>query len=326
MKKNIIFTFVRIFISVFFIYIILKNFNFKETLNIIKSANIFLLSFAYILIFFINILLALRFKYILEIYFKKKLSIFLIWKITMIGLFFNNFLPTSAGGDIVKIFYIVKDQQKKFLSGISILIDRYIGALSVMTMGTISILFYRGDGKIACYLILIFFSLLIFSFYFFSKRKFASFLYSRIKKIIPQFLDKKLLSLYNAINFYFTENKQNLKIAILLSFFLQILSIFSQYIIGLSIIKDNLNILIFFIFIPLIWTSTLIPSLGGLGIREYTYIFLFSDFIGKQNAYALSVLVLITVVLNSLIGGFIFLIFGIRQNQDFKRGMRVGFS
>ncbi|MFN4226850.1 MAG: lysylphosphatidylglycerol synthase transmembrane domain-containing protein [Candidatus Ratteibacteria bacterium] len=319
MKKNIFFTFIRIFISVFFIYIILKNFNFKETFQIIKSANFFLLSFAYLLIFFINFLLALRFKYILEIYFKKKLSIFLIWKITMIGLFFNNFLPTSAGGDIVKIFYVVKDQQKKFLSGISILIDRYIGALSIMTMGTISILFYKVNEKKVCYSIFAFFFFLIFFFCFFSKREIASFLYSKIKKVVPKFLDIKLLNLYNAINFYFTENRQNLKIAILLSFILQILSIFSQYIIGLSIVKDNLNILFFFIFIPLIWTSTLIPSLGGLGIREYTYIFLFSDFIGKQNAYALSVLVLISVVLNSLIGGFIFLIFNMKQSQDFKK-------
>ncbi|HOM27250.1 MAG TPA: lysylphosphatidylglycerol synthase transmembrane domain-containing protein, partial [bacterium] len=139
MKKNVIFTIVRILISVFFIYLILQKVNFKKISEIIKNANYLPLIFAFITIFSINFLLALRFKYILEIYFKKKLSYFLIWKLTMIGLFFNNFLPTSAGGDIVKIFYIVKEQEKKFLSGISVLIDRYIGALSIMIMGTISV-------------------------------------------------------------------------------------------------------------------------------------------------------------------------------------------
>ncbi len=231
----------------------------------------------------------------------------------MIGLFFNNFLPTSAGGDIVKIFYIVKDEQRKFLSGISILIDRYIGALSVIIMGTISIFLYNEEGKRFFYLILAF--LLIFSFYFFSKRKIASILYLPIRKFIPQFLNKILLNLYDAVNFYFTENRKNFKIAILVSFLLQILSIFSQYLICISIVKDNVNILLFFVFIPLIWISTLIPSLGGLGIREYTYIFLFSDIIGENNAYALSTLNFLSLILNSLIGGFIFLTFRLRQNK-----------
>jgi len=317
-KKNVIFTIVRILISVFFIYLILQKVNFKKISEIIKNANYLPLIFAFIIIFSINFLLALRFKYILEIYFKKKLSYFLIWKLTMIGLFFNNFLPTSAGGDIVKIFYIVKEQEKKFLSGISVLIDRYIGALSIMIMGTISVFFYKGIEKKIQYIIFAFLFFLLFTFFFFSKRKIALLFYSPVKKFIPEFLNRKLLNLYSSIYFYFTENSKNLKIAILISFILQILSIFSQYLIGVSIIKSNLNVLLFFVFIPLIWTSTLIPSLGGLGVREFTYIFLFSDFIGEQNAYALSILVLTTVVLNSLIGGFIFLTFETKRKLTEK--------
>lgn len=309
MNKNTLFNTVRIFISVFFIYLIFRQINFLNVFEILKNVNFFLFLITFILIFSINFLLALRFKYILEIYFKEKLSFFLVWKLTMIGLFFNNFLPTSAGGDIVKIFYVVKGQEKKFLSGISILIDRYIGALSVMTLGAVSVSLYRGVEKKFSYLIFLFLFLLIFSYFFFSKRKMASFFYNPIKKIIPPYLNDKLLNLYNSIHFYFTENIKNFIMAILISFVLQILSIFCQYLLGISIVKINLDILPFFIFIPLIWTSTLIPSLGGLGVREFTYIFLFSNFIGKQNASALSVLVLTTVILNSLIGGFVFLTF-----------------
>ncbi|MCM8804961.1 MAG: flippase-like domain-containing protein, partial [Candidatus Omnitrophica bacterium] len=253
--------------------------------------------------------------YILEIYFKKPISNLFIFKLTMIGQFFNNFLPTSAGGDLVKIFYIIKDEKKKFISGLSILVDRYVGALTVMIMGTISIFLYKGERTLH-YLILIFLFLLIFSYFFFSKRKFAHFLYLPIERIIPKFLNEKILNLYDSIHFYFTEDKKKFYIAILISFFLQILSIFSQYLIGVSILKTNLNILPFFIFIPLIWTSTLIPSLGGLGIREFSYIFLFSNFIGKENAYALSILVLLSVILNGIIGGIIFLNFKTPKKPD----------
>ncbi|MCX7917478.1 MAG: flippase-like domain-containing protein [bacterium] len=317
MKKKFNFTFLRITISFFFLYIVLSKsqIKFKEVFDILKDVHLPTLILAYILLFLINIPLALRFKYILEIYFEKNLSSFFILKLTMIGLFFNNFLPTSAGGDIVKIFYIVRDEKKKFLSGISVLIDRYIGALTVMTMGTISIFFYKGIERKIYYSIIIFFILLIFSFYFFSKREFATIFYSPVKKFIPPFLNEKLLNFYNSIHFYFTQNRKNLRIAIFISFLLQILSIFSQYLLSISIIKHNLQILPFFIFIPLIWTSTLIPSLGGLGIREFTYISLFSDFIGKENAYVLSLLVLTNIILNSLIGGIIFLISGIKQSK-----------
>lgn len=308
MKKNNLFTLIRIFVSLFFIFLIIRKTDFKLIYGILKNADLFLLFPSFILIFLINLPLALRFKYILEIYFKKNLPFPLIFKLTMIGIFFNNFLPTSAGGDIVKIFYVVKDEKNKFLSGISVLIDRYIGALTVMTMGLISIFFYKSDDKIN-YLIIGLFFLLLFSFYFFSYRKFASFLYSPFKKIFPEFINEKILQLYNSINFYFTERRKNFYIAIFISFLLQILTIFSQYLIGISIVKKNLSILPFFIYIPLIWTSTLIPSIGGLGVREFSYIFLFSNFIGKENSYALSILVLLSIILNGIVGGIIFLTF-----------------
>ncbi|MCM8803843.1 MAG: flippase-like domain-containing protein, partial [Candidatus Omnitrophica bacterium] len=104
MKKNILFTSLRVFVSIFFIYLILRKINFKEIFEVIKNVDLFFLLSAYILILLINIPLALRFKYILEIYFKKPISNLFIFKLTMIGQFFNNFLPTSAGGDLVKIF------------------------------------------------------------------------------------------------------------------------------------------------------------------------------------------------------------------------------
>ena len=318
MKKNIIFSSIKVLISFLFIYLIIRKVNFKEVIEIIKNANLLLLIFAYLLILIDNYFLALRFKYILEIYFKRRISNFFIFKLTMIGLFFNNFLPTSAGGDIVKIFYIVKDEEKKFLSGISIIIDRYIGALTVMIMGAISIIFYKGNKKIED-LILIFLFFLIFSFFFFSIRKIAQFCYSPFKKFIPEILNKKLLNLYDSIHFYFTENKKFFYFAIFISFSLQIISIFSQYLLSISILKKRLEILPFFIYIPLIWVSTLIPSIGGLGVREFSYIFLFSDFIGSNNAYALSILVLLSVILNGIIGGIIFLTLKNQKILDKKK-------
>ncbi|MCK9267038.1 hypothetical protein M0P98_09280, partial [bacterium] len=64
---------------------------------------------------------------------------------------------------------------------------------------------------------------------------------------------------------------------------------------------------IFFTYIPLIWTSTMIPSLGGLGVREFTYVYFFSNYLGKENSGALSILILLGILIQSIIGGIILL-------------------
>jgi uncharacterized membrane protein YbhN (UPF0104 family) len=63
----------------------------------------------------------------------------------------------------------------------------------------------------------------------------------------------------------------------------------------------------FFIYIPLIWTATLVPSLGGLGIREFSYVYFFSSSMGKENAFGLSIVFLISVIIQSAIGAVILL-------------------
>lgn len=308
-KKTLFYNLLKIGVSFFFLYIIFKKIDLYEIGKTVKNSNLPLLLFSYFLIFILNFLLAFRFKLILEIYFKKKINTFFVFNLTMIGLFFNNFLPSGAGGDIAKVFYLIKDESKKFLLGISVIIDRYIGALTVMSMGTISVLFFhRFDNRIY-FLIIFFFFFLIFFFFFLSHRKLASFSYNLIKRILPGFINEKLLNLYNGFNFYFTEDKKKLVNSIFLSFLLQIFSIFSQYIICFSVTGKFLNIGLFFILIPLIWASTLIPSIGGLGIREFSYIYLFTPYIGEKNASALSLLILFSIFLNSIIGGIIFVFF-----------------
>jgi len=66
---------------------------------------------------------------------------------------------------------------------------------------------------------------------------------------------------------------------------------------------------LFFLYIPLIWASSLIPSIGGLGVREFSYVFFFTPSLGRQKAVALSLLVLTSIVLQSCAGAIVFLFF-----------------
>jgi len=307
MKKNVS-TLIKILISGFFLFIVLKKINFQNLTYILKNSNIFLISLSLLILIGDSFFLALRWFLILEIYLKEKKSILYIWKLTMIGLFFNMFLPTSAGGDAIKIFYLIRDDEKKLLPGISVIIDRFIGSITVLTMGAIVLFFSPvNDLKIKIF-ILSLTCILLFFYFFFSYRNIAQKIYNPIGKIIPDFFDKKLRFTYSLFNFYFKE-KRKMFLTISLSFFLQFISIIGNFLIALGLTKSFLPLSIFFVYIPLIWTATVIPSIGGIGIREFSYVFFFKNYLGRENAFALSIINLLSIIIQSIIGCIIFLTF-----------------
>ncbi len=52
------------------------------------------------------------------------LSLFLYY---LVGMFFNNFLPSTVGGDVVKAYYLSRATNKTALAFISVLLDRLMG-------------------------------------------------------------------------------------------------------------------------------------------------------------------------------------------------------
>jgi len=305
-KKNLLVNLIKIFVSGIFLFLVIKKIDFPLLKETLKNSQIFILFFSFLFLIGVSVLLALRWYLILKIYLKEKNSLFYIWKLTMIGLFFNMLLPTSAGGDAVKIYYLVKEEEKKLLTGISVIIDRYIGSLTVITMGAVSLLFSSINDRRIYYLIFSLFLFLLLLFLFFSSREFARKFYNPLKKLLPVSLKTKLENLYSSFHYYFSQ-KKNIGKAIFISFLLQTVSILAQYVGCFAIIKKFLSISIFFIYIPIIWLATIIPSIGGLGIREFSYVYFFAPYMGKEKAFALSLIFLFSLIIQSFIGFFIFI-------------------
>ncbi|CAN5367037.1 hypothetical protein BH10PLA1_BH10PLA1_21550 [soil metagenome] len=55
--------------------------------------------------------------------------------LTMVGLFYNNFMPGSTGGDLIKAYYASKNTPKRTQVILSVLIDRIIGLLALIILG-----------------------------------------------------------------------------------------------------------------------------------------------------------------------------------------------
>ena len=65
--------------------------------------------------------------------------------LVMIGILFNQFMPGGVGGDVVKIFYLLKETPgKRSQALLAVLMDRLIGMLSIMSIAA-TLIWFRFD-------------------------------------------------------------------------------------------------------------------------------------------------------------------------------------
>ncbi|HRR96413.1 MAG TPA: lysylphosphatidylglycerol synthase domain-containing protein, partial [Candidatus Ratteibacteria bacterium] len=84
----------KISISGIFLYIVIKKIDFKLLSETFKNSNIIFVLIGLFILIITSFLIAFRYFLIVNIYLGEKKPVFYIWKLTMIGLFFNMFLPT----------------------------------------------------------------------------------------------------------------------------------------------------------------------------------------------------------------------------------------
>jgi len=77
-------------------------------------------------------------------------SIFIdVWvavRLFFLGLFYNNFLPGSVSGDLLKAWYVTKHTDKRLVGALSVLVDRAIGLSGTLLLSIFTYLtFVRGQ-------------------------------------------------------------------------------------------------------------------------------------------------------------------------------------
>jgi uncharacterized protein (TIRG00374 family) len=70
---------------------------------------------------------------------------FRVWQLVMIGMFYNLFLPGGTGGDLVKVFYAVREAPKaKSAVFLSVVVDRITGMVALILVSAGVFLWFRG--------------------------------------------------------------------------------------------------------------------------------------------------------------------------------------
>ncbi len=70
-------------------------------------------------------------------------------RLYFLGWFYNNFMPSSLGGDLVRAWYVTRHTEKKFEAALSVFVDRIIGLSGTLTIAAFFyVLFMRGQGLV----------------------------------------------------------------------------------------------------------------------------------------------------------------------------------
>jgi hypothetical protein len=212
-----------------------------------------------------------------------------------VGLFYNLMLPSSVGGDVAKAFYAYKHSGKKIESATSVLLDRLLGFVALITMAGIGLICFSKEAESAYidYAVYGACGVLAFAIAFFASRRFAR-LFKGLVRLIPKEKWKlQLAEIYHAIYGY-RHHRGPVLMAVLLSFAGQAVFISMNYWLSLSIGAD-INFWKFFILIPVISIVSMAPSIGGLGVREASVLYLFGRYLSPERALALTLLMDIVI-------------------------------
>jgi uncharacterized protein (TIRG00374 family) len=211
-----------------------------------------------------------------------------IFKLSLIGGFFNYAMPGGVGGDVVKAYYFAKDHQgTRVVAVTSVLMDRVLGLYSMIMMALV-VMFYDLQHVMAVpalhslfyFVCLLFVActvglLLVFSPVVYQK----GFLRKLLLKL-P--LSAKTLKLYESMHLYGNKGRTILGV-IFISFLAQICSILFLAIAG-NAAGISVPIQTYFLVAPLGFMAIAIPiSPAGVGIGQAAFYFLFNLYTGQKT-------------------------------------------
>jgi hypothetical protein len=305
--KKIAVIILRISISCVLLIFLFKRIDAGSLLEKIKKADVPLLSTGFLLTSFVYVLCFFRWRLLLGAVGIKPAAAKLIPPFAA-GIFFNLVLPTSLGGDLVRSMDLSVHTKKTKEVVASVILDRLSGAVGLAIITLFAILF--GYKIIQDKIVIFYLSIILAVLSIIIVIIFNEFLYSSIKKLLhsPQAgkIRVFLESLHQEI-YIFRKNKKTLANSLILSSLIQVLSPIATYMVALSL-GLKLNPVYFFIFLPIIFTITLVPiSLGGIGLREASTVYFFSKIgVGNDVAVAMSVLSFSFTVAYAAVGGIVY--------------------
>ncbi|MDI6606151.1 MAG: lysylphosphatidylglycerol synthase transmembrane domain-containing protein [Candidatus Omnitrophota bacterium] len=313
--KRIFSVFLKIIISVILLVFLFNKVDKKSLFEYLKNADKLLLFFAFCIYFISYILAIFRWEMLL-----KAAKIYLPFKRIIIsfagGVFFNLFLPSTIGGDLMRSIDLSAHTKRPREVIATVLLDRLSGYIGLAALALSAILLgwkLIQDASVFFSVTIIVALLTAILLVLFNK-----FLYEKINSFLDSGGSGRFRELIRDLHqemHIFRHHRKLIVNNLLISLLIQLILPLTFFIIALSL-GVKLNIIYFLIFLPIISAITLLPiSIGGLGLRDATTIFFFAKAgMSQGSAFAMSLLSFAFLLLCGTIGGLIY-VFTIRHRR-----------
>jgi uncharacterized membrane protein YbhN (UPF0104 family) len=228
-----------------------------------------------------------------------------------VGSFFSLLLPTGVGGDAVKMYELSRDSQKATAAISSVLVDRFLGLFVLFALALVALV---GGYQLVSYqvriLIAIVFVGCLLGAVLILQRTWieACGRWLGVGRLLGRI--KILQELYGSIHLY---GPAALLRSTAASVLFNLMLILGNYLLGLAV-DIHLPLWYYFLFVPLISALLMIPSIGGLGVREGAYVFLFGQVgVDQDHGLALAIAYDLTLLLTGVVGAIIYVFQGIQE-------------
>lgn len=297
-KKSYVSIIIRLAIAIAACWIIYRNINPAEVADKFKSMHIWVRVILAVAVFNVGLcLIGLRWWVFMRAQ-DIRVPLFLAIKLTFLGQFFTNFLPSAVGGDVIRAWYVSRHTHKRLQAALGVLVDRMMGLAATFILAIASyLLFMRGQGifqvsrkesgaigaffdrhPVSAYqvflIVVIAVGVVLLGAGFFDLKRF-------FKRIYAHFVH--LLGQLKEVLFVYYHHPLVLVFGLGSTIFLQSLVILSFWLVGRDL-GIEADIRFYFIFFPLVWVIGAIPiSIAGIGVLEGGLVLLFFHFTGADK-------------------------------------------
>jgi hypothetical protein len=296
----------KLAVSLTLILWILHDTNVQEIGAAVSKAEIWLLGTAFMLHGLGFALGSLRWRLLLRARGSNASLKFLV-ESYLVGVLFNNFLPSTIGGDFYRTFDSWRLGQSKANAVAIVFTDRFLGILSLMLFALLAlfsnnaltskiphITLWVGLGSLG---------LAVGTWILFMPPSWLREFVRRQRIPLPP----RIVHLMQAL-FAFQGQKLLLLKALILSSLLQ-LNVVVHYILISKAISLPIPVSSFLLIVPLATVITMLPiSVNAIGVRESIFVYFFSHFsVSTPQAIAFAWIVYSMIVLQGIIGGAVYL-------------------
>jgi len=293
---------VQILISIALITLLLQLVDIPDMVSLFKSINPVYLILLLLLISFDRVFMAYKWHMLLKVK-NMSISFFSAVRNYYIATFIGFFLPTTVGGDLVRVLKLRSEKKSGTDVLSSVILERMLGFLASAILAPIAAFFLIAFYKVDIWRFLMIAGILLLVFITLVLIPFNNSIYRRIdrnKKLSRNALFIRFKKLYQSYIIY-KDHKRLIFLFLFLSILEQLVPVVANYLASLAL---NLSIpfVYFLLVVPLIQLISRTPiSFEGVGVNEGLMVYFFSLLgLSVTGAFSIGLLGHISVIIAAL--------------------------